>query len=232
MTIFYEKSVCDGVRMLSEEESRHCSQVLRHSIGDEISIFDGIGGQYRCVLTLVSKKSCEFDVISSKVTPKKPFSIHLAIAPTKSTDRMEWMIEKLCEIGVERVSFIQTQHSERKKLRIDRLEKKIISAMKQSKNPFKMEVNEISNFSTLIKDSDEEQKWIAHVSPDHHYLSSLATPKKSTVILIGPEGDFSNEEIEMAIATGFKPVSLGENTFRTETAGFVACCMINTTNSY
>jgi 16S rRNA (uracil1498-N3)-methyltransferase len=232
MTIFYEKRACEGVRTLSEEESKHCTQVLRHKIGDEILVFDGNGGKYHSVLTQISKKSCEFDIISSEIKEKKSFSIHLAIAPTKSTDRMEWMIEKLCEIGVDKVSFIQTQHSERRKLRIDRMEKKVISAMKQSGNPFKMEVNEINSFSKLIDDCTEEEKWIAHVSPGHQYLTTQSSPNKSTLILIGPEGDFSKEEVTLATERGFRPISLGANTLRTETAGFVACCMINTSNHY
>lgn len=232
MTIFYEKLISEGVKKLSEEESKHCSQVLRKKIGDEILVFDGIGNKYKCVLTQVSKKTCAFDIVSTHETSQKPFSIHLAIAPTKNTDRIEWLVEKLCEIGVDRISFIRTKHSERKNLRIDRLERKVISAMKQSGNPYLMKVNELISFDDLLRDVSEEERFIAHVDSSHEYLSKIAHHKKTTIILIGPEGDFSSEEVEKAKIRGFRPVSLGENTLRTETAGFVACCMINTLNDY
>lgn len=232
MTIFYEKDIPEGVRNLSEEESKHCTQVLRHKVGDEIVIFDGSGGKHSAILTQVTKKICSFDIISSKKIDGKPFSVHLAIAPTKSTDRIEWMAEKLCEIGVDTVTFIQTKHSERKNLRIDRLQRKVISAMKQSGNPHLMKVNELIKFSDFIKDLEEEDRFIAHVDPTHPYLPKMARENTSTIVLIGPEGDFSMQELDMASEHNFKPVSLGRNTLRTETAGFVACSMINTVNQY
>lgn len=232
MTIFYEKGISEGLRSLSEDESKHCSQVLRHTVGDEILIFDGVGGQHHAILTHVSKKKCQFDIINSISAKKKPFYIHLAIAPTKSTDRMEWMVEKLSEIGVDEITFIQTHHSERRKLRIDRMEKKVISAMKQSKNPFKLILNELTNFDKVIAENKTEENWIAHVAPQYGHLSEVSFPDKSTLILIGPEGDFSKEELSLAMKNSFIPISLGKNTLRTETAGFVACCLINSTNKH
>ncbi|MEM9340259.1 MAG: RsmE family RNA methyltransferase, partial [Bacteroidota bacterium] len=141
MSIFYQNPVLKTTNTLSQEESKHCAQVLRHTAGDEILVFDGQGCRYTGILTKVSKSACEFEVKSTEHFPKKPFSVHLAIAPTKNTDRMEWMVEKLCEIGVDQLTFLVTQHSERRKLRLDRMEKKVISAMKQSKNPFKLHIN-------------------------------------------------------------------------------------------
>lgn len=229
-SIFYVKNVASGERSFSEEESKHCTQVLRHQIGDEVIVFDGVGGKYHSVLTQVSKKSCQFDVISSEIEPKKLFSIHLAISPTKSTDRMEWMIEKLCEIGVDKVSFIQTYHSERRKLRIDRMERKVVSAMKQSGNPFKMELCEMVNFKELIETCNSDERLIAHVNPNYQHLSELLSINKSTMILIGPEGDFSKDELSLAVENKFIPVSLGMNVLRTETAGLVACCAVNLIN--
>ncbi|MEO9485383.1 MAG: 16S rRNA (uracil(1498)-N(3))-methyltransferase [Ekhidna sp.] len=232
MTIFYQKSVLTGEKMLSEEESKHCAQVLRHQKGDEILIFDGNGGKHRAVLTQVSKKSCVFDLIESKYAPKKKFFIHLAIAPTKNVDRMEWLIEKLSEIGVDKVTFLQTQHSERKKLRLERLEKKAISAMKQSGNPFLLQINELTPIDQFISDTSTDIKLIAHVDDSYEHITSKLQANSSTTLLIGPEGDFSMEEVQKAKNADFQTVSLGENTLRTETAGFVACCIVNSINRY
>ncbi|MEO9868895.1 16S rRNA (uracil(1498)-N(3))-methyltransferase [Ekhidna sp.] len=232
MAIFYEKELSKENNSLSEEESRHCSQVLRHQEGDEIMIYDGNGGKHRANLTRVSKKVCDFKIIESNITPEKEFEIHLGIAPTKSIDRMEWLIEKLSEIGVDQVTFIQTKHSERKKIRLDRLEKKAVSAMKQSGNPFLMKINELISIDQFLKNDSSDIKLIAHVDKTHQYITKEVEPSKSISVLIGPEGDFSIEEVNMAKATGFKAVSIGENTLRTETAGFVACCFVNTINQY
>ncbi|MEP1032826.1 16S rRNA (uracil(1498)-N(3))-methyltransferase [Ekhidna sp.] len=232
MTIFYKKFIQDGGNTLSEEESKHCAQVLRHQQGDEILIFDGNGGKHQAILTHVSKKSCAFDIIDSNFTPQKKFHIHLAIAPTKNADRMEWLVEKLSEIGVDEVTFIQTKHSERKKLRLDRLEKKAISAMKQSGNPFLLHLNELTQLDAFLTNADAKIKLIAHVDDSHQYIFEALNPNQTVTILIGPEGDFSLEEVDQAKANGFMAVSLGENTLRTETAGFVACCISNAVNKF
>ena len=232
MTIFYAKDIAEGVHILSEEESKHCSQVLRHKSGDEILIYDGNGGKYRVILTQVSKKSCSFDIIESKIEPSKSFSIHLAIAPTKSADRMEWMIEKLCEVGVDELTFIQCQHSERRKLRLDRFKKKAVSAMKQSGNPFKLKVNELVRLTTFIASDSSDQKMIAHVDASYATLGAQISPSKKISLLIGPEGGFSKEELKLALDNNYLPVTLGKNTLRTETAGFVACCQVNFVNGF
>lgn len=230
MDIFYQKDIELGINRLNEEESRHCLQVLRHQKGDEILIFDGIGGKHRSVLTQVSKKSCDFEVVESKMTPKKNFRTHLLIAPTKNADRMEWLIEKLSEIGVDEITLIETKHSERRKMRIDRLEKKAISAMKQSGNPYLLKLNAIQPLDQAIKNTRGGIKLIAHVSEDYQYISDQIDANSDITILIGPEGDFSVEEVKKCIASGFNPVSLGNTTLRTETAGFLACCCVNFVN--
>jgi 16S rRNA (uracil1498-N3)-methyltransferase len=232
MNTFYVNEIKSGVRTLPEEEAKHCFIVLRLKNGDEIRIVDGNGGVFYSKLTHVSKKACAFEVIKEEFTPRKPFSIHLAIAPTKNIDRMEWMIEKLGELGVDQVTFLRTEHSERSKLRTDRLEKKAISAMKQCGSTYLMKVNDVLSFKQFIDNTSESQRFIAHVDQDHHYLTSVAHPNQSTTQLIGPEGDFSEDELKAAIASGFRPVSLGKNTLRTETAGLVACQMINTVNQF
>ena len=232
MTIFYKKEVNIGSNMLNEEESTHCFQVLRHQQGDNIMVFDGKGTSYSSVLTQVSKKTCLFEVIETKHHQKKSFSIHLVISPTKKMDRMEWMIEKLCEIGVDEVTFIQTEHSEGRKQRMDRLKKKTISAMKQSGNPWMLKLNELVELKKLMPMLHSEEKYIAHVHSNGSHLSEISHAGKSVVLLIGPEGDFSEREIQEAINEGFAPVSLGQHTLRTETAGLIACGIINAINRF
>lgn len=232
MNTFYVNEIKSGVRALPEEEAKHCFVVLRLKIGDEIRIIDGNGGIFYSKLTLVTKKSCDFEIIREETVPIKPFSIHLAIAPTKNTDRIEWMIEKLGEMGVDEVSFIKTEHSERSKLRIDRLQKKAISAMKQSKSAYLMKINDVIPFKTFVTTSISQLKFIAHVDATHQYLATVTKPNQSVTILIGPEGDFSRDELALSQQKGFHPISLGKNTLRTETAGMVACQIINTINQF
>ncbi|NQZ75550.1 MAG: 16S rRNA (uracil(1498)-N(3))-methyltransferase [Ekhidna sp.] len=230
MSVFYQKNISKGDHFLSEEESKHCVQVLRRQKGDEIVIFDGLGSQFTAQLTEVNKKKCTFDILSEERKSPREYKIHLAIAPTKNMDRMEWMVEKLVEIGVDKITLIQTDHSERRKIRLDRLEKKAISAMKQSKNAFLPELSELTPFNDLMKNVSHQTRLIAHVDQKNTYITTEIQPKTDTIILIGPEGDFSKEEITLALDSGFRPVSLGENTLRTETAGLVACCLLNSYN--
>ncbi len=232
MSVFYQKNLTEGKNTLSEEESKHCALVLRHKEGDEIKVFDGIGGKHDAVLTYVSKKSCEFEIIRSVKTSLKKFSIHLGIAPTKNADRMEWMVEKLSELGVDEITLLETAHSERRKLRLDRLEKKAISAMKQSGNPFLLKINPLVGLDNFIMTSNADIKLITHVDDKNDYFSDLIKPNKSIAILVGPEGDFSGEEIRIAQMHGFKTASLGQNVLRTETAGISVCCMVNVVNKY
>ena len=232
MAIFYQKDIQEGTNTLSEEESKHCSLVLRYKAGDEITLFDGKGGIYDAVLTQITKKACEYEIRGSKMTLPKNFSIHLAIAPTKNADRMEWMIEKIAELGVDEVTLLQTKNSERKKMRLDRLEKKAVSAMKQSGNPFLLKINPITELEYFVKQSNADIKLIAHVDETHAYFGDLLQPAKSITILIGPEGDFSIEEVNQSKAHDFKAISLGQHVLRTETAGLVTCAQINMINRY
>lgn len=232
MTIFYQEDINKGLHQLSEEDAKHCVQVLRKQKGDEIMVFDGKGGKHLSVLQEVSKKKCQFEVISSSATEKKSFSIHLAIAPTKNTDRMEWMIEKLSELGIDEITFLETHHSERRKLRMDRLEKKVISAMKQSGNPWKLKLNELTPFSQFIQGDDSQCKIMGYLGNELRHIGQIIQPNQSVTILVGPEGDFSVSEVEEATQNKFIPVSFGETTLRTETAGLMACCCVNFINQY
>lgn len=231
MSIFYQKKISGEQIILPEEESRHCSQVLRHQPGDTITVFDGLGNKYHARLTAVSKKKCEAQVESIEIAEKRPYHFHLAIAPTKNLDRMEWLVEKLCELGADQITLLETAHSERRKVRVDRLEKKAISAMKQSGNPFLPSISELTKFSEFLIREFNGIKAIAHVHPEHKYLGQVIGPNDSLTILIGPEGDFSSEEVKAAEKAGFRPVSLGYNTLRTETAGLKACCLFSLINN-
>ena len=231
MNIFYENNPEPNGK-LSEEESKHCSQVLRHKKGDQIQLVDGKGGKYQVVISDTTKKTVSYEIISKSQIEPKPFSIHLAISPTKNMDRMEWMVEKCSEIGVDQLTLLETSHSERRKLRIDRLEKKAVSAMKQSGNPFLLQLNPLTSFNEFVLIGKPGAKYIAHVDEKHPYFSSVLNNGSNATILIGPEGDFSQDELASAITAGYQPVSLGGHTLRTETAGFVACCMVNFINGF
>ena len=230
MNRYYDSSIQEGMNLLPTDEAKHCAQVLRQKEGDEILVMDGVGGLYASVLRRVSKREVEYEVYSVDQSTERLSKIHLAIAPTKNMDRMEWLVEKLSEIGVDRISFLETQNSERRKLRMDRLEKKAVSAMKQSGNPFLLKIGNLLSFDSIVSEDTSEIKLIAHVDKDHQYVTELLQPSKNITILIGPEGDFTEDEVKRAQSGGFAPISLGHNTLRTETAGFVACCFVNMIN--
>ena len=231
MNSFYQPNIKQGATVLSPEESKHCALVLRQKAGDEIEVFDGLGTRVQARLTEIHKNSCAFEILTEEEVSIKPFRVHLAIAATKNTDRMEWMVEKLSEIGVDELSFIKTSHAERDRIRINRLQKKAISAMKQCKYPFLLKINEPVPFDEFIGSSYTGEKWIAQVG-DHPYLGHQTTKGMDTTLLVGPEGDFSDQEMLMAASAGFLPISLGKTTLRTETAGLLACHFINQINAF
>ena len=225
MNIFFEPNVKQNL-CLNEEESRHAVKVLRLSPGDLLNIVDGQGGFYTCKIKNTQGKKCELTIVEEKQQfGVKDFYIHLIIAPTKNMDRMEWMLEKCVEIGIDEISFIQTRYSERKEIKTQRLEKIAIGAMKQSQKAYLPKINEMISWKEFLKnDFAEFQKMIAHLEEGNRKLiQHLAKPKGKYAILIGPEGDFSPDEIKQALEKGFQPVTLGNSRLRTETAGLVAC---------
>ncbi|MBS1487435.1 MAG: 16S rRNA (uracil(1498)-N(3))-methyltransferase [Bacteroidetes bacterium] len=225
MNLFYQPEICHGVHHLSEEETRH-AKVLRLKRGDAIDLTDGLGFFYTATITKVDKQ-CEFEITKKKAASQKKFSIHIAIAPTKNADRMEWFVEKATEIGINKISFVLCQKSERKTINIDRIEKIAVSAMKQSHQAWLPKISGIKKFSEIICES-ADQKFIAFVEPQNPlHLKQLTEPNKNYMVLIGPEGDFSDEELKMAQSRGFQKVSLGENRLRTETAGLMVCSILN-----
>jgi 16S rRNA (uracil1498-N3)-methyltransferase len=228
---FYEPEIANGRLFLNDEESRHALKVMRLMEGDIIEVLDGKGVIYRCRITN-ARKNCEFLILDQKSVEKSPFSIHIAIAPTKNQDRMEWFAEKATEIGVDKISFIISQNTERNKLRMDRVIKKAVGGMKQSLNLWLPEINEGTGFSDFVRmNASIQNKFIAYVDENHSVHLKDAAPKgENVLILIGPEGDFTKDEIRVAKDLGHVPVSLGANRLRTETAGIVACHTINLIN--
>jgi len=229
MNIFYEPQIKQNL-CLNEEESRHAVKVLRLSAGDLLYVVDGNGGFYTSKVKSTQSKKCELMIVEEKQEyEKKDFYIHLIIAPTKNMDRMEWMLEKCVEIGIDEISFIQTRYSERKEIKTQRLEKIAIGAMKQSLKAYLPKINEMISWKEFLKrEYSDSQKMMAHLEEgDRKLIQHFAQPKGKYAILIGPEGDFSPEEIKQAIEKGFQPVTLGNSRLRTETAGLVACHTLN-----
>lgn len=232
MHIFYTPDISGNTYTLDETESKHCVRVLRLEKGDEITLVNGRGGFYTAEITDPNPKRCAVKVIHSELNSGlRNFQVHMAIAPTKNIERIEWFLEKATEIGIDRVIPLLCQHSERKEIKHDRLEKVMVSAMKQSLKAFLPQLDELTRFNDLIRQPFEGQKFIAHCEDQHRdLLKNLIIPNQKSLILIGPEGDFSPEEIQAAVQSGFKPVSLGNSRLRTETAGVVACHTVNLLN--
>jgi 16S rRNA (uracil1498-N3)-methyltransferase len=228
MHLFYTPDLTAPTVLLSEEESKHAVRVLRLSKGDTVNLVDGNGGFYRAELEQDNPKKCMLRVLESqKEYGYRPFSIHLAVAPTKNIDRIEWFLEKATEIGVNQISFLLCERSERKQINLERLEKVVISGMKQSVKAYKPELQNIIGFKDFIQRINPETTYIAHLEEhDQTALHQIALTNK-VCVLIGPEGDFSPAEIDFAYATGIKPVTLGSSRLRTETAALVACQTLN-----
>ena len=214
---------------LDEEESGHCVRVLRYDRGDEILLTNGQGMTYTGVITSLHPKHCEFEVVQATQQEKHHSNyIHIAIAPTKNIERIEWFVEKCTEIGVDEITPLLCRFSERKQLRVDRLQRIILSAAKQSLTPYLPKLNELTDCREFIRGAKEETRFIAHCyKEDKRELRKEIVPGKSVVVMIGPEGDFSEAEIAEALEQGFVPVSLGESRLRTETAGIMACTICN-----
>lgn len=230
MLLFYQSNI-EKIPILSEEDSRHCVKVLRKNIKDKVHVVDGLGGLFECEITKAHEKKCEVRILSTKREfEKRTHYLHIAIAPTKNADRIEYFVEKCVEIGVDEITLIQTKHSERKNQKTERLEKIAISAMKQSLKAYLPKVNELMDFDKFIENANFEGKFIAHLTDDAKPLKDVAANSNEVLILIGPEGDFAQDEILLAQKFGFQLVTLGNSRLRTETAGVVACAIVNAFN--
>lgn len=223
-----QNSSIGKLHFLNEEDARHCVKVLRKNVQDKIHVVDGVGGIYECEIVKAHEKKCELKVLSAEQNfQKRNHFLHIAIAPTKNADRIEYFIEKCVEIGVDEITLIQTKHSERKHQKVERLEKIAISAMKQSLKAYLPKINELISIEKFFKNTECDNKFIGHLTQDSIPLKSAINQKSDYLIMIGPEGDFSKEEIEQARNAGFQVVTLGNSRLRTETAGVVACTIIN-----
>ncbi len=221
-----------AVGVLQEDDSRHAVKTLRLQAGATIAITDGHGNRHSAVITQADARRCVFRITDTLTTPPRPFSVRICVAPTKNLDRIEWFIEKAVEVGVERISFFFGQHSERRVLKLERLEKIAIAAMKQSLQSYMPQLDEAVPFAELLKTVTDEQRFLAHLPETYipENLARAAKPGGQYVVLVGPEGDFSAREIEQAVAAGFQLVTLGPNRLRTETAALTACQLLNFAN--
>ncbi|MDR0766109.1 MAG: 16S rRNA (uracil(1498)-N(3))-methyltransferase [Odoribacteraceae bacterium] len=233
MHIFYTPLANGAPRVLPPGESRHCVRVLRLVPGDDITLVDGRGGLYHCRVTRADPDACEVTCIEKiEQHGKRDFSIHLAIAPTKNNERLEWCLEKCTEIGIDEITPLLCEHSERKTVHRERLEKIIIAAMKQSCKAYLPTLHPLAAYRDFIRDTPPAPGYIAHCAPgDRRPLHRACTPATAVTLLVGPEGDFSPAEIRLAIDRGFLPVSLGDSRLRAETAGIVACHTVHLVNA-
>lgn len=232
MQLFYTPNVSENNHTFSKEESRHCIKVLRKKIGDIIHLVDGKGNLYHTSLIDDNPKSCTVEIKQKEVDfNKRNFKIHMVVSPTKNNDRFEWFLEKVTEIGVDEITPIICHNSERKVIKVDRLNKILVAAMKQSLKAYLPQLNKAVSWKEFIKQKFNTDRFIAHCGEGRKTpLKQWLKPQQDVMILIGPEGDFSDIEVREAMGIGFVPVSLGKSRLRTETAAVAACHTINLTN--
>ena len=227
MQLFYHPDISENAQQIvfPRDESKHIVKVLRKKEGDILNVTNGKGFLFETELILITPQQCVAKVIQVETETQPAYYLHLAVAPTKMNDRYEWFLEKATEIGVREITPVFCDHSERKVVKLDRFERVLQSAMKQSLHLSIPKLNPPVHVSEFIKCSLEGEKFIAHCEDEKEKksLKSLLKPGKKSTILIGPEGDFSSEEIKLAIKNGWLPVSLGNSRLRTETAAIVAC---------
>jgi len=232
MQLFYLPEACEGVVTMPEEESKHCVKVLRMTVGSRFAVTDGKGYLYDAELVDDHPKRA-----AAQLTNKRQgydhwgYSVRIAVAPTKLNERMEWFIEKAVEIGIDRISLFTSFHSERRAANVSRFEKIMVSALKQSLKSRLPQIDDLVPFEKLVAQPFDGQKFIAWIDDGvGECLSDLCRKGENAFVLIGPEGDFSREEVELAKQNGFVPVSLGESRLRTETAALVALHTIRLIN--
>jgi len=227
---FYTHQVAGNLLHLQEEEARHCAKVLRMQMGDSLEAFDGNGNLYTAKIQQITKREVQASIVKTAHFPKTPYNVHLAIAPTKNISRLEWCIEKACELGISSITPLLCQHSERKIIKADRLEKIILSATKQSQKVYLPTLHSLTVVKKYLAQELPGSKYICHCAYDTNpHLATLYQKNDSDIhIIIGPEGDFSKDEIMLALGAGFVSAGLGKERLRTETAGVYACSVIHT----
>ena len=231
MHVFYTPDIQTRAE-LPEEEAAHAVRGLRLEAGDEVTLTDGKGCFYRAEISAASNKRCLVNVLET--LPQEPLwqgHLHLAMAPTKNMDRTEWLAEKVTEIGFDELTFLNCRFSERKVIKTERIQKILVSAIKQSLKARLPKLNEMTDFNKFIRQPFNGQKFIAHCyEGEKPLLKDIVRRGEDALVLIGPEGDFSEEEVKLAVEQGFQPISLGRSRLRTETAALVACHILNLCN--
>ncbi len=226
MQLFYNSDITERTEQFSfpKEESKHIVKVLRKNVGDTLHITNGNGWLFTAEISIPNINKCMATVVSKSLQPKRDYHLHLAVAPTKMNDRYEWFLEKATEIGIDSITPIICDHSERKIIKPERFERILQSAMKQSLNCYLPKLNDAISFKAFFNQDFDGDLFIAHCEEtDRKSLKQELNAKQNITILIGPEGDFSLKEIELALQNDFIPVTLGETRLRTETAAIVAC---------
>lgn len=226
MQLFYNPDINENSDFFSfdKEESKHIIKVLRKKDTDILFVTNGLGFLFKTEITLASDTKCTVKIVSFEKEKPLPYQLHLVVAPTKMNDRFEWFLEKATEIGISEITPIICDHSERKQIKTDRYDKIILSAMKQSNQLYLPKLNEPVAFKDFVKIKNDGLQLIAHCEEqDKKSLKEVLKPKKNITILIGPEGDFSPKEIQLALDNKYIPVTLGNTRLRTETAAIVAC---------
>jgi 16S rRNA (uracil1498-N3)-methyltransferase len=235
MHLFYTPDISQDTYTLSEEESKHSIRVLRLTIGTKIVLIDGKGGWYDAVITDDNAKHCSVKITDTKKEfGKRNVHLHIAIAPTKNMDRLELFVEKVTEMGIDEISVLDCQNIKRTVVKTERLDKVAVSAIKQSLKTYLPKINDMVEFEKFIASTKDYngQKFIAHCyeGETKPHLKTVYETGKNSMVLIGPEGDFSKEEVKLSIANGFQQISLGSSRLRTETAAMYACAAINILN--
>ena len=234
MQLFYNPSIDKNTHEITFDkiESRHVIKVLRKKEGDHIYLTNGKGDLFHCKISIANDKKCLISVVNIEQKKQhRKYYLHLAIAPTKNNDRLEWFLEKATEIGIDEITPIICDNSERKFIKLERLKKIIISAMKQSLKFHLPKLNEVVTLSEFLKHNQTQGKYIAHcVENEKQLMKDVLLPQESSTILIGPEGDFSFSEIEKSLQKGYNPITLGEARLRTETAALVSVMNVSFIN--
>lgn len=229
MQLFYTLNIQDNIALIEGQELTHCTKVLRKSVGDQIYLLDGNGRLYEGILKEANKKIGKLEIVNViREEPRKKGLPHLGIGVIKNTSRMEWLIEKATEIGVASITPLICQRSERSKVNVERMDKIIVSAMKQSMRLYKPALSEPMKYSEYLNQVAAKQKYIGHYAADNVQLSEVSCDSDEEIsMLIGPEGDFTESEVVLASQSGYQTVNLGNSRLRTETAGIVALTLLN-----
>ncbi|NLU92735.1 16S rRNA (uracil(1498)-N(3))-methyltransferase [Chitinophaga sp. Ak27] len=230
LPVFYAPDIqpADTRYTMNEDTSKYCIQVLRHENGDQVLLADGRGHKFTAEITDDNRKKCVVKIVDFTLVPGPERALRIAISFTKNTSRIEWFLEKATEIGIQTIIPLVSQRTEKEKIKAERLQNILVSAMLQSQQFYLPDLQEPQAFDKVVKQHTDSQRLIAHCLPEQKQaMQDIIQPGKDTLVLIGPEGDFTPDEIKLALEQGFVPVSLGNTRLRTETAGMVAVTIMN-----